>query len=150
LIDVPPHPGANEKFTSSPNAIESICRANGFTPLRAQNSKRKIYDLVLMSTELDSLEIRLHTLSNYVDYFVIVESPTTFTGKPKPLYLQDNWNLFSDFHHKIIYRVVEDPIQSSRIWDHEDYFRNALFTAVFPGLEGTAQEANLGDVLILA
>lgn len=150
LVDLPPHSGANEEFILSPNGAKSTCHANGFSPSSAQIRKKKIYDLVLMSTELDLLEIRLHTLSDYVDYFVIIESPTTFTGKPKPLHLQDNWNLFKDFHHKIIYRVVEDPIKSPRIWDHEDYFRNALFTAVFPGLEGTAQEANPGDVLVVS
>ncbi|KAG9856512.1 hypothetical protein KCU98_g1343, partial [Aureobasidium melanogenum] len=150
LVDLFPHSGANKEFILSPNGAKSTCRANGFSPSGAQIRKKKIYDLVLMSTELDWLEIRLHTLSDYVDYFVIIESPTTFTGKPKPLHLQDNWNLFKDFHHKIIYRVVEDPIKSPRSWDHEDYFRNALFTAVFPGLEGTAQEANPGDVLVVS
>lgn len=96
---------AGEQVLLSPNDIESTCRAHGFAPVKPQTSRRKIYDLVLMSTELDWLEIRLHTLSHCVDYFVIIESPTTFTGKPKPLHLRDNWDLFKDFHHKIIYRI---------------------------------------------
>ncbi|KAK6001622.1 hypothetical protein QM012_002953 [Aureobasidium pullulans] len=152
LVDLRSASGSNGKFLLTPNEVAPTCHANGFAPARPQDSKkeRKIYDLVLMSTELNWLEIRLHTLSDYVDYFVIVELPTTFTGKPKPLYLRDNWDLFKDYHHKIIYRVVEDPVQSTRIWDHEDYFRNALFTAVFPGLEGTTQEAYPKDVLIVS
>lgn len=150
LLRIPPRSGTNEKVVLSPNEVEHTCHANGFAPTNLQSKQRKIYDLVLMSTELDWLEIRLHTLSDYVDYFVIIESPTTFTGKPKPLHLQEHWELFKEFHHKIIYRIVEDPIQSPRIWDHEDYFRNALFTAVFPGLEGTAKEAKYGDVLIVS
>ncbi|KAH0373809.1 hypothetical protein KCU65_g113, partial [Aureobasidium melanogenum] len=150
LVDFPSHSGPHESSVLSPIEAAPICHANGFISLPALSNKRKIYDLVLMSTELDWLEIRLHTLSNHVDYFVIIESPTTFTGKPKPLYLQENWNLFSQFHHKIIYRVVEDKAQSQWIWDHEDYLRNALFTAVFPELEGTEQEAKDGDVLIVS
>jgi beta-1,4-mannosyl-glycoprotein beta-1,4-N-acetylglucosaminyltransferase len=150
LVDFSSNFEAGGQVLLSPNDIESTCRAHGFAPGKTQTSKRKIYDLVLMSTELDWLEIRLHTLSHYVDYFVIIESPTTFTGKPKPLHLRDNWNLFKEFHHKIIYRIVEDPIQSQRIWDHEDYLRDALFKSVFPGLTGTAQQANYGDVLVVS
>ncbi|EMC91821.1 glycosyltransferase family 17 protein, partial [Baudoinia panamericana UAMH 10762] len=113
---------------------------------------RKVYDLFLLSTELDWLEIRLHTLSSYIDYFVIVESNSTFTGLPKPAYLAENWNKFAPFHSKIIHSVVEDPGLSigSRTWDHEDYFRNALLYATFPKLVGTLQEAQEGDVLIVS
>lgn len=89
-------------------------------------------------------------MADYVDYFVIVESLTTFTGKLKPLYLKDNWNLFEDFHHKIIYRVVEDVIQSQRTWNHEDFFRDSLFNSVFPGVEDTLAQANPGDVLVVS
>jgi beta-1,4-mannosyl-glycoprotein beta-1,4-N-acetylglucosaminyltransferase len=150
LIQFSSHFEAGEQALLSPDEVESTCRAHGFTPGNVQTNKRKVYDLVLMSTELDWLEIRLHTLSHYVDYFVIIESPTTFTGKPKPLHLRENWDLFKDFHHMIIYRIVEDPIQSQRIWDHEDYFRDALFKSVFPGLTGTTQQANPGDVLVIS
>jgi beta-1,4-mannosyl-glycoprotein beta-1,4-N-acetylglucosaminyltransferase len=141
---------ADEQALLPPDEIESTCRAHGFTPGNVQINKRKVYDLVLMSTELDWLGIRLHTLSHYVDYFVIIESPTTFTGKSKPLHLRDNWDRFKDFHHMIIYRIVEDPVQSQRIWDHEDYLRDALFNSVFPGLTGTTQQANPGDVLVIS
>ncbi|KAM0724277.1 hypothetical protein Q7P37_000159 [Cladosporium fusiforme] len=136
-------------FLSASEAV-SVCRAHDFAIETTQQNERKVYDLVLISTELDWLEIRLHTLARYVDYFVIVESATTFTGKPKPLYLKDNWETFREFHHKIIYRVVDDPVQSQRIWDHEDYFRNSMLKSVFPGLTGTAQQANPGDVLIVS
>jgi beta-1,4-mannosyl-glycoprotein beta-1,4-N-acetylglucosaminyltransferase len=140
----------DEQVLLSRNEAKSTCRAHGFSVGNTQENQRKVYDLVLMSSELDWLEIRLHTLSRYVDYFVIIESPTTFTGKPKPLHLRENWDLFKGFHHMIIYRVVEDPIQSQRIWDHEDYFRDALFKEVFPSLTGTAQQANPGDVLVVS
>jgi len=141
-----PAAGSHVSFDAS----QTACRAHGFTARKELEQPAKIYDLVLLSTELDWLEIRLHTLADYVDYFVIVESSTTFTNKPKPLYLKDNWNLFKNFHHKMIYRVVEDMIHSQRIWDHEDFFRNALFSSVFPTLVDTVAQAKPGDVLIVS
>lgn len=107
----------------SPDEALSVCRKHNFAVETTQQNDRKVYDLVLLSTDLDWLEIRLHTLAEYVDYFVVVESTTTFTGKPKPLHLRDNWEIFKAFHHKIIYRAVDDLVQSQRIWGHEDYFR---------------------------
>jgi beta-1,4-mannosyl-glycoprotein beta-1,4-N-acetylglucosaminyltransferase len=145
-----PNLDTGEQVLLSPNEAKSVCHAHGFSVEDGRENQRKVYDLVLISTELDWLEIRLHTLSRYVDYFVIIESRTTFTGKPKPLHLGENWDLFKDFHHMIIYRVVEDSVQSQRIWDHEDYLRNALFKEVFPDLTGTAEQANPGDALVVS
>ena len=135
-----------------PDKIAGFCRAHGFKEHLNVDRERKVYDLFLLSTELDWLEIRLHTLGPYVDYFVIVESRTTFTGLSKPTYLADNWDKFAAFHGKIIHRVVEDPGSAvgSRTWDHEDYMRNAIFDNVFPGLVGTAREARKGDVLVIS
>ncbi|SMR48122.1 unnamed protein product [Zymoseptoria tritici ST99CH_1A5] len=131
----------------SPQDADSTCRSHGFKLYK--NRSRKVYDLTLFATELDWLEIRLQSLAPYVDYFVVVESDTTFTGKPKPLYLQENWSRFKDFHHKIIHKVVHDPIASTRIWDHEDWFRNSLLNEVLPGLQGTRAEISYGDALVV-
>lgn len=131
-----------------------ICQAHGFPSSNKHGpEKRKVYHLFLLSTELDMLEITLHTLARHVDYFVIVECPTTFTGLEKPLYLKDNWARFAAFHPQIIHRIVEDPgsaVLGSRTWDHEDFLRNALFDHVFPSLLGTTQEAMPNDVLIVS
>ncbi|KAK3626879.1 hypothetical protein LTR56_012719 [Elasticomyces elasticus] len=124
-----------------------MCRQHGFS---TYGKARKVYDLVLFSTELDWLEIRLNTLAPYVDYFVVIESPTTFTSKPKPLILQQNWSKFEKHHEKMIYMVVRDPVVSTRHWDHEDFFRNALLHEVFPTLVGTSKEAHKGDVLLIS
>jgi beta-1,4-mannosyl-glycoprotein beta-1,4-N-acetylglucosaminyltransferase len=128
----------------------SICRANGFSAYATTGQARKVYDLILLSTELEWLEIRLHTLAPWVDYFVIVESPTTFTGRPKPLWLRDNWDRFAPFHAKIIHKVVEDGSPSRYIWDHEDWLRNSLLREVFPSLQGTPAEAKDNDVLVVS
>lgn len=123
-----------------------VCKLHGF---REFSQKRKVYDLVMFSTELDWLEIRLHSHVDWVDYFVIIESPTTFSGKPKPLVLKDNWDRFKEFHDKIIYRTVEDLAPTRWIWDHEAYLRNSMLKEVFPSLSG-AQAASSGDALVVA
>lgn len=135
-----------------PEKTASFCRAHAFGEHLSVGRERKVYDLFLLSTELDWLDIRLHTLSPYVDYFVIVESRTTFTGLPKPAYLADNWDKIAAFHRKIIHRVVDDPgsVVGARTWDHEDYMRNALFNHGFTELAGTEKEPHEGDVLVVS
>lgn len=116
----------------------------------ANRGSRKVYDLFLAGTELDWLEIRLNELSPYVDYFVIVESSRTFTYHSKPLYLKENFDRFSRFAHKIIYRVLDfEGLENNSTWEREHYQRNALFTTVFPGLLGE-QTPQLGDVLLVS
>ncbi|KAK5107870.1 hypothetical protein LTR62_000580 [Meristemomyces frigidus] len=138
-----------------PDRIETFCWEQGFTAFpKSESHERKVYDLFLLSTELDWLEIRLHTLSPYVDFFVIVESRTTFTGLPKPAYLEEHWDdpRFTPFHNKIIHRVVEDPGAefSRQTWDHEDWMRNALFLQTFPEISEPWQMPHLGDVLLVS
>lgn len=153
LAQFQPDPNKSPHTTTSEPSLQakqSLCHQNGFHPYPRP---RKLYDLILLSTELDWLEIRLHTLAPHVDYFVVVESPTTFTGRPKPLWLQDNWSRFAAFHHKIIHRVVEDGSPSRFIWDHEDWLRNSMLREVFfPGLQGDLGvfAASEGDVLVVS
>jgi beta-1,4-mannosyl-glycoprotein beta-1,4-N-acetylglucosaminyltransferase len=133
--------------------VRSLCKQHNFNPYQPDPARpRKIYDLFLFSYELDWLEVRLNTLAPYVDYFVIVESPTTFTGYPKPLHLQQNWANFSRFADKIIHQVVEDPGPSIGLssWAHEDFQRNSLFYSTFPRLFSTDREAREGDILMVS
>ena len=67
----------------------------------------KIFDAFLFFNELELLEIRLNTLAPYVDYFVITEADVTFSGKPKPLYYQQNKSRFREFEKKIIYNRID-------------------------------------------
>lgn len=70
----------------------------------------KIYDCFNFFNELDILEIRLNTLYEYVDYFVIVESNVTHSGEEKPFYFEENKEKFSKFLDKIIsYKVYDTP-----------------------------------------
>jgi beta-1,4-mannosyl-glycoprotein beta-1,4-N-acetylglucosaminyltransferase len=68
----------------------------------------KIFDIFLFYNELDLLELRLNTLNDCVDYFVISECNKTFSGKKKPLYYDENKLRFKNFHHKIIHNIVVD------------------------------------------
>jgi len=75
-----------------------------------------IYDCFPFFNELELLEIRLHELSDVVDYFVLVEATRTFTGLLKPLYFCENSHLFSEFMSKIIWVIVEDmPISRASL-----------------------------------
>jgi beta-1,4-mannosyl-glycoprotein beta-1,4-N-acetylglucosaminyltransferase len=105
----------------------------------------------MLNDELDWLEIRLHTLAPYVDYFVILESAVTFTSQQKKLVLKENWDRFKEWHEMIIYQVVEGmPVGAPRTWDLEDYQRNSMLLQGLGGVEGTEKAANLGDVLIVS
>lgn len=130
---------------------EPYCHKHSWSPYPKRDARRKVYDLFMVSGELDWLEIRLHELQDQVDYFVIVESATTFTGIPKPLYLKEHWDMLQPFHKKIIYHVLEKSptFNSTRTWDHEDLQRNAMFDQVFPKLQGE-EKPSMGDVIIVS
>ncbi|KAL7628196.1 hypothetical protein AAE478_002394 [Parahypoxylon ruwenzoriense] len=137
------------------NAAEALnlCRQHGWAPF-AQPGRRKVYDLIMVNTELDWLEIRLNTTYPYVDYFVIVESKKTFTNHDKALVIKDNMARFSAYRDKIIYHELEIPAgfhsdRSNPSWAWEDLQRDAMYKQVFPGLKGPQAPA-LGDVIIVA
>lgn len=65
-------------------------------------------DCVTFNGEYDLLEIRLNILNDYVDQFIIVEAPTTFSGKPKPLYYEYNKDRYKQWHSKIKYFVIDE------------------------------------------
>lgn len=78
------------------------CTLHGWTP---REGDVRVLDAVLMSSELDLLEIRLHELSGVVDRFFIVESNATFTGLAKETYFANNRDRFAEFEEKIDYHL---------------------------------------------
>jgi beta-1,4-mannosyl-glycoprotein beta-1,4-N-acetylglucosaminyltransferase len=74
----------------------------------SNNNGAKKYDVFIFYNELDLLEIRLNILYEHIDFFIIVESNRTFTGKNKPLYYKENEDRFIKFRDKILYHVVDD------------------------------------------
>lgn len=67
-----------------------------------------IIDAFLLFNELDLLEIRLIELYPVVDWFVLVESTKTHSGKPKPLHYAANRQRFARWNDKIRHVVIAD------------------------------------------
>jgi beta-1,4-mannosyl-glycoprotein beta-1,4-N-acetylglucosaminyltransferase len=65
-----------------------------------------IYDCFLYFNEDTILDIRLNTLNEFVDKFVIVEATRDHAGRKKKLNF--NINHFRKFKKKIIYIIVND------------------------------------------
>lgn len=65
--------------------------------------KHKIYDCFPIFNELDLLEIRLELLYDYVDYFIISECDSTFSGEKKPFYFDENKEKYNKYLDKIIH-----------------------------------------------
>lgn len=94
----------------------------------------KIIDCFLFYNEIDILNYRLNVLNDIVDYFVIVESKYTFSGKEKKLYLEENKHLFEKFKDKIIHLIVNDipykypfiDYSKNEQWQNEFHQRNAI------------------------
>ncbi|KAL0581326.1 hypothetical protein V5O48_000702 [Marasmius crinis-equi] len=100
------------------------CSLHGWNE-RGKGRTIKVLDAVLMSSELDLLEIRLNELSSVVDRFFIVESNTTFTGLPKEKYYEKNKDRFAKFAHKISYRSL-DGLSNPDPWKNEAATRDTM------------------------
>lgn len=66
-----------------------------------------IYDCFPIFNELDMLKIRLNVMNPVVDKFLIFEATETFSGLKKPLYYEENKEMFAEFQDKIIHVVVD-------------------------------------------
>ena len=74
----------------------------------------KIFDCFMYFDEEIVLDVRLNTLNNFVDYFVIVESKFTHKGESRNLNF--NHEKFKKFKDKIIYLVYDKlPIEIENI-----------------------------------
>ncbi|CAO3616885.1 unnamed protein product [Cunninghamella blakesleeana] len=90
-------------FNIIPHYNSLSCEVHGWTN---RTIPRKVYDIVPFSIELDILELRLLELWDVVDYFIVVESNSTFVGNPKELTLKDNIEQFNWASSKLVYRTV--------------------------------------------
>ena len=93
----------------------------------------KIYDCFMYFDEEVVVDVRLHTLNEFVDYFVIVESKFTHKGDSRKL--KFNNQKFEKFKDKIIY-IVDEEIYSQteevKAEDNEDEkSRKLIFNAVY-------------------
>ncbi|KAJ7978952.1 Beta-1,4-mannosyl-glycoprotein 4-beta-N-acetylglucosaminyltransferase [Quillaja saponaria] len=146
LWDNPPHP-----FTRIPHyyaenvSMDHLCHLHGWS-LRSQ--PRRVFDGIIFSNELDMLEIRWRELYPYVSKFVILESNTTFTGIPKPLFFASNWARFGFANGKIVHDVF-----SGRVVAHGSYEDPFILEAEQRGaMNRLLQRAGIssGDILIMS
>ena len=131
---------------------EEFCQRRRWDVYGTRDRPRKVYDLFLINTELDWLEVRLNELADEIDYFVVLEASKTFQEGSKPLHVLDNWSRFKPFHSKIVHHVVNFTgvnLPAGDTWEHERFIRNALFDQALLSLSG--QQAPVqGDVLLVA
>jgi len=89
-----------------------------------------IFDCFPFFNELEILDIRLHELDPWVDYFVLVESRETFSGNNKELIFEKNKYLFEPFLDKIIHLISPISKNPKDAWDRQiqqrDYALKAL------------------------
>ncbi len=84
-----------------------------------------VYDCFQFFNELDMLKIRLNVMSPIVDKFVISEATETFSGLKKPLYYEENKEMFAQFADKIIHVVVDDTPEGYT-HDRDTFQKNAV------------------------
>jgi len=99
----------------------------------------KIFDCFTFFNELELLDLRLMTLSDVVDFFVLVESNKTHTGNTKEFIFEQNKDKFADYLDKIIYIKVTDlPTTYSRntIWGPENFQRLCIERGLVNAVDG--------------
>ena len=84
----------------------------------------RIFDCFLYNGQNIVLDIRLNTLSKYIEKFIIIESKYDHQGNKKKLTFKiDN---FIKFKEKIIYLVIENFPEKLSNWERENYQRNYI------------------------
>lgn len=88
-----------------------------------QSLRPLVVDMVLYNGEPVGI-YRMEYLMEVVDLFVIIESPITFTGKHKPIYMQQNEPVYNKLREQNkTLEIVEDSVGTDA-WAREHYLRN--------------------------
>jgi beta-1,4-mannosyl-glycoprotein beta-1,4-N-acetylglucosaminyltransferase len=93
----------------------------------------KIVDCFSFFDELEMLSFRLKELNEVVDYFVLVESALSHSGKVKELIYQNNKHLFEEYNHKIVHMLVDDVPKGREFvdaWVREEFQREYMVKGV--------------------
>lgn len=83
--------------------MERLCKLHGWG---IRESPRRVFDAVLFSTEEDILTIRWKELYPFITQFVLLESNSTFTGLPKPLFFASNRHKFKFVEPRLTYGMI--------------------------------------------
>jgi beta-1,4-mannosyl-glycoprotein beta-1,4-N-acetylglucosaminyltransferase len=93
-----------------------------------------IVDGFMFYNEIDMLLYRMESLNEFVDYFIIVESKYTHSGKEKPLFYNENKDLFKVYNSKIVHIILDEApfiypninYSKSEQWENEHFHRNGI------------------------
>jgi beta-1,4-mannosyl-glycoprotein beta-1,4-N-acetylglucosaminyltransferase len=118
----------------------------------------KIFDCFMYFDEEIVLDVRLNTLDQFVDYFVIVESKFTHKGDKRDL--KFNPDKFEKFKNKIIYLVYNhQPSEIEKINNEDspdEIARKSLWNAIYREngqrnyIEKGLNEANENDIILIS
>ncbi len=85
----------------------------------------RVFDCTTYFNEDRLFELRLETLRDVVDVFVVVEATRTHTGRPKPIRFDPS--RFPGFEDRIRHVVIDDLVADrSQAWENESAQRNAI------------------------
>lgn len=114
-----------------------------------------VYDCFTFFNEYELLELRLKTLNNVVDYFVICELDVTQSGEKKPYNFEIHKNQYREYWDKIIYLKEtdapilqygksrkQDSLTMNGDWAIENYQRNCIMHGL--------QKCRPDDLIILS
>ena len=101
-----------------------------------------VYDCFQFFNELDILKLRMNILNDVVDRFVISESTVTFSGEKKPLFYEENKEMFKEFEHKIIHNVVRDTPMDCNAFIRDHHQKCAVARGV--------KDCNPDDIIIFS
>lgn len=90
----------------------------------------KIFDCFTYYNEEQVLKVRLEELGDFVDFFLIVEASETFTGKPKPFYLDSFPDWMNKWLPKILRFKIDFPNTCTNAWEREYFQRNFISIAL--------------------
>jgi len=102
----------------------------------------KIFDCFLYNDKNLILDIRLNTLSKYIEKFIIIESRYDHQGNKKKLNFEIN--NFKKFENKIIYLIIENFPQKLSNWERENFQRNYIINGL--SLAGKDDYVIISDV----
>lgn len=146
LWDKPPPPFQYLPHYYAENvSIEHLCKLHGWS-IRSQ--PRRLFDGIIFNNEVDLLEIRWQELNPYVTKFVILESNTTFTGIPKPLFFSLNRARYAFAEGKIVHGVYSGRSSSVGL-DKDPFVRESEQRKAINGLLCYAGISN-DDLLIMS
>ena len=88
-----------------------------------------IYDCFCFFNEHLLLDVRLNTLYDYVDKFILIEATKSHQNANKELHYFNNKHLYDKFQDKIIHIVI-DKYPDYSYWSYEIFQRDYIFNVI--------------------